>query len=703
MYPKYFIVICILLLFSCKEIKQLIEQDELSTAVSVPSMPYGKFNASSRTIELNWSNQNKDSYGYVLYRAVGSDELYTECFRSGVTDPGYIDYDIDFMTDYYYKLAFLGPDGEAGAKSVGKMISTPPPVVRNVVLENNADSIVITWDAIPGVDSYNVYLKSYSTSLIGNGIAENSYTYTPGYYIENPKTFTFTVRAVWSSMKSEESRAYSIVFSTEPDVAKPEKPVLIDSSYKEVSFSWSPVESAVLYNVYRSSWNGGHISYAKRIALNVAATQYNDSELDAAEGYCYFVEAITNEGLRSDRSEFLFVQIEPLPLIDGISIVEKADGSGVDISWNPSTNPDFSYEVVIKRTLDDYVYRTISLTDTAYSYTYPYLNRWYVIGVNHVYKNRRSPDNYVFQHWILDKPVLTRTGSTDLSIVRWNMDDDTPDDIEMNIRRVKKSDSTEALFPVSFSMPYEDRLNDFLYQFEDTSFQYDTEYSYSVVTSRNGQSIESDPVNVTVSGAVQSFEIQSRGAVDSLFLSWEKLISADSYNLYRSTSAIGPYLLIGNSMEESFLDSGLNKGFDYFYKITAVKNGIEGASNTVLKGTVWGYKPQVPSVEYHSDTPDSSYFKINLDYEDSYAYIIDVQYDADGNGVFTDPGDESFRLTAEDSTEYIPMLPVKYIPRPEQAGDFYFRITPCLIENSTIHETVSASDWSGKYTHGAGH
>ena len=66
----------------------------------------------------------------------------------------------------------------------------------------------------------------------------------------------------------------------------------------------------------------------------------------------------------------------------------------------------------------------------------------------------------------------------------------------------------------------------------------------------------------------------SDGAVS---LSWDNVLNASSYNLYRKTGAFGDLGLLANTASTSYLDEDVNNGQDYYYTVTAVsETGLEG-------------------------------------------------------------------------------------------------------------------------------
>lgn len=60
-----------------------------------------------------------------------------------------------------------------------------------------------------------------------------------------------------------------------------------------------------------------------------------------------------------------------------------------------------------------------------------------------------------------------------------------------------------------------------------------------------------------------------------------------SYNVYRSTSASGPFARVGNATGTSFTDTSVQAGLTYFYTVTAVSSAnVESTESTLVSATV---------------------------------------------------------------------------------------------------------------------
>lgn len=67
---------------------------------------------------------------------------------------------------------------------------------------------------------------------------------------------------------------------------------------------------------------------------------------------------------------------------------------------------------------------------------------------------------------------------------------------------------------------------------------------------------------------------------EQVFLSWDAVTKAESYNVKRSTTAGGPYLIIATNITGTkYTDTNVMSGTTYYYIVTANVNGSEGQSS----------------------------------------------------------------------------------------------------------------------------
>jgi alpha-tubulin suppressor-like RCC1 family protein len=112
----------------------------------------------------------------------------------------------------------------------------------------------------------------------------------------------------------------------------------------------------------------------------------------------------------------------------------------------------------------------------------------------------------------------------------------------------------------------------------------------------NGDTYNSSPVPTQVAGLTASTllapsSLSATVVSGSVTLVWSAVTGAKSYNVYRSTTRVGPGTLLGNTASINYSDTSALSGTTYYYYVTAVAGTLESIpSNKVaaLAGTVTG-------------------------------------------------------------------------------------------------------------------
>lgn len=95
-----------------------------------------------------------------------------------------------------------------------------------------------------------------------------------------------------------------------------------------------------------------------------------------------------------------------------------------------------------------------------------------------------------------------------------------------------------------------------------------------------------DDVAVTALGSIPSGPTAlsaSDISHESVTLQWDSVPGAVAYQLYRARNEAGPFVAIHKGDSTSFLDAGLARATDYYYKVSSVDgSGVESASSTAV-------------------------------------------------------------------------------------------------------------------------
>lgn len=165
--------------------------------------------------------------------------------------------------------------------------------------------------------------------------------------------------------------------------------------------------------------------------------------------------------------------------------------------------------------------------------------------------------------------------------------------------------------------------------FTNSNLQANTNYFYKVQASNPsyGESNDSNvvssttlaiplpPTNLTASGS----------ASNTISLSWTEAVGADSYNIYRASSATGTYSQVGTASTSSFSDTGLLVSTTYYYKVKSNNNkaGLSAYSSEAHATTL--APSGVPEIPTNLDADDTGDNSIRLTWnpsKDATAYYI---------------------------------------------------------------------------------
>lgn len=72
----------------------------------------------------------------------------------------------------------------------------------------------------------------------------------------------------------------------------------------------------------------------------------------------------------------------------------------------------------------------------------------------------------------------------------------------------------------------------------------------------------------------------------SVTLNWKTSAGADSYNVYRGDADGGPFNRIATTKTTSYVDTAVSSDENYYYVVTALKNGKESGFSNQAKAVV---------------------------------------------------------------------------------------------------------------------
>ncbi|MGA2888236.1 MAG: sugar-binding protein [Terracidiphilus sp.] len=224
----------------------------------------------------------------------------------------------------FQSLSYYGGDGANQSSIAGLRIGTSfaavtptapitiPPSPASLTATSGNGQALLSWAAVAGATSYNIYEGTVSggegTTAIATGITGTSYTVQN---LTNGTAYYFLVAAVNS--------AGTGVFSSEAGVTPsaangiPGAPTLTAAAGDMIAtLSWAVVPGASSYNVYQATKSGGEGTTP--IATGITATPYLATGLTNETTYFFQVAAVNSNGIGAFSNE---ATATPAPPVTG--------------------------------------------------------------------------------------------------------------------------------------------------------------------------------------------------------------------------------------------------------------------------------------------------------------------------------------------------------------------------------------------------
>ena len=250
-----------------------------------------------------------------------------------------------------------------GKKLYGERTNVATPEINS--LKNGANGIVIKWDAISGADSYRVYRKTAKTSWKRLAQGKNaSYTDKTA---KNGEKYYYTVRAIDNNVLSQYYGGKSVVALNAPTLS-------IANNTKSIKVSWSKIDNADGYYVYRANKNTW-----ERIATikNNKTFKYEDKNVKPGVTYKYTVKAYDGKLAGAYLSKGVSIMRLDMPT----SFTAKRTNEGVLISFSAVKYAQ-QYRVY-RRGINDSTWTFLGLANTN-----SYLDKTAVSGEGYIYTAR---------------------------------------------------------------------------------------------------------------------------------------------------------------------------------------------------------------------------------------------------------------------------------------------------------------------------
>jgi mono/diheme cytochrome c family protein len=233
----------------------------------------------------------------------------------------------------YFIIVRAGNNGSRGSATaeVSATTSGTTPVVTipaapsGVTATGGTKQATISWPAVTGATSYNLYSSTTTGVTTVNGTKTSGVT-SPSVQIGLPDSTAFfyiltAVNSAGESAASVQVTATTLAANAPPP-AVPTAPISVTAvgGGLQVTVSWSAVTGADSYNVYFSTTSGVTATAPNKIPTSVAGSPFVHTGRAASTAYFYIVTAVNGGGESVASAVVTATTNAAPPPIDGVAL-----------------------------------------------------------------------------------------------------------------------------------------------------------------------------------------------------------------------------------------------------------------------------------------------------------------------------------------------------------------------------------------------
>lgn len=260
---------------------------------------------------------------------------------------------------------------QMGPSSTAKLpINETLPTVSNIKTLSDMDAIAFEWTPINDgiISGYYIYrVNTNNSSAPEQRVAMVDDRYVSHYVdtkLEPRTTYTYSMSTYSAATKQESLRSASVTASTTANIEPVPFLTTVNNLPNRTKLIWRPhpSERVSSYIIERSDLARDNWRQIATIDGRLNA-EYIDTGLSDSKGYRYRVKVKTYDGLISEPTETVNVQTKDLPLmIENLSATNNLP-KRIVLSWNASTESDFSYYKVYRSSSQNMFFSYYAKTD----------------------------------------------------------------------------------------------------------------------------------------------------------------------------------------------------------------------------------------------------------------------------------------------------------------------------------------------------
>jgi fibronectin type 3 domain-containing protein len=293
---------------------------------SVPAAPTGQIaTGGTNQVTLSWGTVS-GATSYTVYYATTSGVTKANGTKiSNAVSPA-VQTGLAAGTTYYYIVTASNAAGEGAASAqvaATTLAAVPSPTApaapAGVTAVGGANQATISWPAVTGAASYNVYWSTATgvTKTNGTKVAGVTSPYVKSGLAAGT-SYYFIVTAVNSVGESAASAQASASTSPAP-IALPAAPTGVSATggTNQVTLNWAATSGATSYNVYYATSTG--VTKTSGAKIVNATSPYVQTSLAAGTTYYYIVTAVNSAG-EGTASAQASATTAAAPVLDGLAL-----------------------------------------------------------------------------------------------------------------------------------------------------------------------------------------------------------------------------------------------------------------------------------------------------------------------------------------------------------------------------------------------
>ncbi len=517
--------------------------------------------------------------------------------------------------------------------------------IQAVLGVNAEGKPVMTWNAVKGATSYEVYRSKTRTGNFVKVFTTGGKTYT--HVSATPDTvYYYYVKAI---LEDGTERVSDVVTNNIP---APEEAFEVQTNNNEKgkpTLEWNALTDAVRYEVYRSESADG--PFVK--AFDTKGTTYTNTAAVAGNTYYYYVKAFMADGMVRDSAVVSRTCIEIAQ--DFAAQTGNNEKGKPTVKWNALIGAT-GYEVYRSESAEGPFVKAFTTKGTTYTNTAAVVGNTYYYYVKAIMADGKERSTAVVSRECVypqeNFELLTGHNAEGKPTLSWTRVYDA-DHYE-----VYRANSEDGNYVMVFSTAGR--------TYTHVSSAVGKVYYYKLkIVMSDGSATFSGVVTNSHTGTDVTFEIQTGNNEDGKpRLSWQKITNAVSYEVYRSDAADGTFEKVFDTKGTSYTNTGAVVGNTYYYKVKVIlANGMEDESHVVAIACL------IPAVDFEIVTGFNDAGKPKL----SWNKIVGAEHY------------EVYRATSEDGafTMTFSTKGTSYTNTSAQAGNtYYYKVKVYLVDGT---------------------